>query len=130
MATYWTPLSYRGLPGDDPQSSRVPVESVQEPDQTVERKEIIKCLKPFMGFSSDVLKQMETSADVLDAVVCLVAARDFLRGEAMQPTDRNLAEIEGWIWTRDPKLVSRDEQVKTAGRVMREDRLALKKLAE
>jgi hypothetical protein len=37
---------------------------------------------------------------VLDAVVCLVAARDFLRNEAMPPTDRAPAEAEGWIWCR------------------------------
>lgn len=55
-----------------------------------------------MKVSDDVVKEMEKSADALDAVVCLLAARDFLVGEAMPPVDRNLAEIEGWIWTRDP----------------------------
>ena len=73
-------------------------------NQIPERKEIIECLQSIGEHPPDVLQKMETSADVLDAVVCLLAARDFLLGEAMPPIDRNLAEIEGWIWTRDPAL--------------------------
>jgi len=46
---------------------------------------------------------------VLDGVVCLLAAKDFLLGEAMRPIDRDLAEFEGWIWTRDPALALRDK---------------------
>ncbi len=44
--------------------------------------------------------KMIGSGDILDAVVCLLAARDFMLGEAMPPVNRSLAEIEGWIWTR------------------------------
>jgi len=39
-------------------------------------------------------------ADLLDAVLCVVAAADFARGEALMPQDRSTAEIEGWIWFR------------------------------
>jgi hypothetical protein len=80
--------------------------------QTAERKEIIEDLERLVELSADVLQKMEASADVLDAVVCLLAARDFLLGEAMPPFDRSLAEIEGWIWTRDPaKLEDRWRRV-------------------
>lgn len=40
------------------------------------------------------------NADVLDAVICLLAARDFLLGEAPPPDDIALARKEGWIWCR------------------------------
>lgn len=48
------------------------------------------------------IKQMISYADILDAVVCLLAGRDFILGEAMAPVNWSLAEIEGWIWTRAP----------------------------
>jgi hypothetical protein len=38
--------------------------------------------------------------DLLDAVLCVVAAADFARGEALLPQDRSTAETEGWIWFR------------------------------
>lgn len=47
---------------------------------------------------------LERHADVLDAVICVCAAADFLTGRALQPTDRSLAEKEGWIWVRHPAL--------------------------
>lgn len=40
----------------------------------------------------------ERDADVLDAIVCVLAARDFLAGDVILPEDRALAEREGWIW--------------------------------
>lgn len=38
--------------------------------------------------------------DLLDAVICTVAAADFARGQALAPEDRTRAEREGWIWFR------------------------------
>ena len=46
------------------------------------------------------------SDDALDAVVCLLAAQDFLQGEAMPPPDPALARREGWIWVRGVPLSS------------------------
>ena len=43
--------------------------------------------------------QLTSSADALDAVVCLLATKDFLDGRAMEPIDTDLACQEGWIWT-------------------------------
>jgi predicted RNase H-like nuclease len=41
-------------------------------------------------------------ADVLDAVVCVLAGADFLRGQAEAPRqqDREVTYKEGWIWCR------------------------------
>jgi hypothetical protein len=45
--------------------------------------------------------ELPTSADAIDALVCLVAAADFLEGRACPPDDLNLAKTEGWIWTAE-----------------------------
>jgi hypothetical protein len=37
---------------------------------------------------------------LLDAALCVIAAADFARGEALAPPDRATAEREGWIWFR------------------------------
>ena len=40
--------------------------------------------------------------DCCDACVCLLAARDFLRGECYEPSGADLeaAKVEGWIWVK------------------------------
>lgn len=40
------------------------------------------------------------SDDELDAVICTLAGRDFLRGRCHEPHDLPLAQKEGWIWVR------------------------------
>jgi len=42
------------------------------------------------------------NADALDAVLCVLAGVDFLRGEVIEPTDLKLAKKEGWIWVWNP----------------------------
>lgn len=37
---------------------------------------------------------------LLDSVVCLLAARDFLLGQVYEPEDPALAAREGWIWVK------------------------------
>ncbi len=39
-------------------------------------------------------------ADCLDAVLCILAAIDFLEGNAVPPINPSLAKKEGWIWVR------------------------------
>ena len=39
-------------------------------------------------------------SDAFDAVVCLLAAADFAAGSALGPSDREMAEREGWMWVR------------------------------
>lgn len=39
-------------------------------------------------------------ADAFDAVVCLLAAADFVAGTAVAPDDQALARREGWMWVK------------------------------
>ena len=43
------------------------------------------------------------SDHLLDACLCALAGADFLRGECVPPADRDLAEVESWIWFREPR---------------------------
>jgi predicted nuclease with RNAse H fold len=40
----------------------------------------------------------EQTPDAIDAIVCTLAAADFLLGRAVRPEDMQTAKIEGWIW--------------------------------
>lgn len=40
------------------------------------------------------------NADLLDAAICVLAAKDFCDWKVMAPRDMNLAKNEGWIWVR------------------------------
>jgi hypothetical protein len=71
--------------------------------QIAERVEILRGLNAVAKLPHD-LSSMEGSADALDAAVCLLAACDFLTGQAMPPKDEALAETEGWIWARSRLL--------------------------
>jgi hypothetical protein len=72
-------------------------------DQTQQRHEIVAalCMKLTIGKS---VPDLATSADLVDAAVCVLAGSDFIAGRAMSPENRSLAEREGWIWTAEPKL--------------------------
>ena len=43
-------------------------------------------------------EQMLRTDHALDAVLCVCAGLDFLKGEAVPPNDLSLAKREGWIW--------------------------------
>ncbi len=67
-------------------------------DQVDQRREILASLSNQLDMR-DLTATIEVSADAVDAVVCLLAAKDFLEGRAMPPEDTALAESEGWIWS-------------------------------
>ncbi|MGD9100894.1 MAG: DUF429 domain-containing protein [Anaerolineae bacterium] len=67
-------------------------------NQEKERREILKALRKHLVLTDTSL--IESNADVLDAVVCVLAAADFISGRAIQPPNKELAEKEGWIWVR------------------------------
>lgn len=56
--------------------------------------------------SQEVHRRALLDADVLDAILCMVAARDFLHGECNPPNPGHAeqARREGWIWVRDAGL--------------------------
>ncbi len=64
---------------------------------------------------SSILQQIQNELDItidnsiivnddnmFDAVICALAAFDFLNGECVIPVDLKLARKEGWIWFRRP----------------------------
>ncbi|MGH3056148.1 MAG: DUF429 domain-containing protein, partial [Gaiellaceae bacterium] len=62
-----------------------------------ERDAIIHDLTSHLSLPQDT-SSLRENADALDAVVCLLAGADFLRGRAMPPPDEAVAKREGWIW--------------------------------
>ncbi len=62
-----------------------------------ERDAMIERLHSLAGFPENI-EALRASADALDAVVCLAAGADFLRGLALPPANLSLAKQEGWIW--------------------------------
>ena len=79
----------------------LPARNYKKSDRAEARRAILAQLQPLMILPSDQSPLVD-SADLLDAVVCLLAAADFLAGRAMPPVDRRLARHEGWIWVRQP----------------------------
>lgn len=71
----------------------------KKPEHVAERREILDALRTRLSLPDDV-GLLEGDADALDAVVCLLAAKDFVEGQAVSPHDAQLAEQEGWIWSR------------------------------
>ena len=74
----------------------------KEQSQVAERNDILRGLAAQLELPEELNAPPLESADVLDAVVCLVAAQDFVRGHALPPEDPATAEREGWIWVRAP----------------------------
>lgn len=70
--------------------------------QSADRTRLIDSLGVRIGNAKNHLQMIE-NADALDAVICVLAGADFLRGEAMGPKDRVRAEKEGWIWFRSSR---------------------------
>ena len=60
----------------------------------------IEGLEPLLDLSA-LGGVLPASADAIDAVVCVLAAEDFLRGQASAPLDLETARQEGWIWTAE-----------------------------
>ena len=69
----------------------------KKPVQGEQRREIVAALKQRLRIAEGV-PDLATSADLVDAAVCLIAGIDFLQGVAQYPGDPDLARREGWIW--------------------------------
>ncbi len=74
----------------------------KRPEQKGERREILKGLKRQLTLPAAARRSARSNADVLDAVICCLAAADFVRGDVVQPFDIELSRSEGWIWARRP----------------------------
>ena len=77
----------------------------KRPDATRVRHNLLDDLKTRHGveIASDEAN-ITGSDDAFDAVVCVLAGVDFLRGNVTPPSkaDREVAAREGWIWCRTP----------------------------
>lgn len=67
------------------------------------REHIVKNLKKYVEYTdqvSQIEKDMENSDDLIDAVLCILAGCDFLRGKCVTPKndEEKIAHLEGWIW--------------------------------
>ncbi len=74
----------------------------KEPAKVEERQAIITWLSTEMAGAAEYHPLAE-NADVLDAAICLVAGRDFLKGQVLTPPSLSLAKKEGWIWVREKR---------------------------
>jgi hypothetical protein len=60
----------------------------------------IEGLEPMLDLSA-LDGVLLTSADAIDALVCVLAAVDFIQGRARAPVNLDAARQEGWIWTAE-----------------------------
>ena len=77
----------------------LPSSGYKKKDQIELRKQILGGLKRHIDLGVD-LESAEMNADVLDAIVCVLAGADFLREQADSPGDPDQAIKEGWIWIK------------------------------
>jgi predicted nuclease with RNAse H fold len=86
-------------------ASGLPYRGYKKVDQEPARRQILASLSPALSFGAGrprIESAAAENADLLDAIVCLVAAKDFLESRASPPGDLSTARREGWIWVRDP----------------------------
>ena len=74
----------------------------KKPTQVSRRSAILRALEAHLEVPAELHTVLLKNADVLDAAVCVLAAKDFLAGHAFPPPDPETAELEGWIWVRRP----------------------------
>jgi predicted RNase H-like nuclease len=84
----------------------LPSKQYKKPAQSESRLKIVEGLRSPIDLASREALLL-TNSDALDAVVCVLAALDFLAGEAMPPTvSDHITRKEGWIWVRKRALSS------------------------
>jgi len=71
----------------------------KEKGQQIEREDILNGLMDVIDIQCNS-QNMILNADVLDSIVCLLAAKDFLNGEVYFPKNLEKAKKEGWIWVK------------------------------
>jgi predicted RNase H-like nuclease len=73
----------------------------KQKDGHIARRSILNLLRQYIKLPLDTTL-IEENDHALDAVVCVLAGVDFLRGAVIRPTDIQVAKKEGWIWVRQP----------------------------
>lgn len=103
----WDPVSSEGTyaievyPGATLAAHGANPRGYKSKEERAARRSVLALLEERAALPDDT-SLMEDNTDALDAALCVLAATDFLRGEAFKPADRELAKKEGWIWVRMP----------------------------
>ena len=58
-------------------------------------------------FGAKMKREILSDKNIFDAVLCVLAAADFVKGDVIRPTNRALAKKEGWIWVKSPQSDAR-----------------------
>lgn len=82
----------------------IPNKGYKGKEDSEQRVIILNKLSQYMAIDTNNKDVCISDANALDAVICLLAAADFLQGKCIQPDDMALAKKEGWIWVRNPEL--------------------------
>lgn len=80
----------------------LPSSGYKKPKDSKVRKQILQGIKQHLDTSSVSEKLLLGNADLLDAALCVLAAREFLDWRVLPPEDLDLARKEGWIWVGPP----------------------------
>jgi predicted RNase H-like nuclease len=82
---------------------RINVQGYKKRKARDERLKLIELISNHLEIATS-REQLESSSDAIDAVVCVLAASDFLLGKCLQPEpkDEETARKEGWIWVLRP----------------------------
>jgi hypothetical protein len=80
--------------------------SAKKSESEPARRALVEALGAELAIPAEQRGLMVETDHALDAVACLLAAKDFLDGVVIEPTEaeRGLAEREGWIWFRRPRM--------------------------
>jgi predicted RNase H-like nuclease len=82
------------------------IQGYKKPNARNKRISLVKQLERYVAIAnSDKKKLLRESPDAIDAVVCALAASDFISRKCIQPDDEEKAKKEGWIWVRNPMEV-------------------------
>lgn len=108
----WNPEALDGVkaievyPAATLRAHGIPSRGYKKPQHQQARSSILAALRTWIAIECDD-DLLLANADALDAVVCALAASDFLRGHCFEPEDTAIARKEGWIWVRDPELATK-----------------------
>ena len=82
----------------------LPHSGYKGPDEraTELRQKLAEAVARELAIRASNAELMVQSDHALDAVLCAMAALDFIAGDVIVPEDLDLAKREGWIWVRPP----------------------------
>lgn len=66
------------------------------------RERVLSAIQQWLTLK-DAIPDIDHSANGMDAVLCTLAAQDFLVGLALPPKRGAPVATEGWIWVRGPE---------------------------